>query len=538
MARSDSAKRVEQCCRELVPGYDPWATAADGDWFDVDAACYVVQFFHDYIQHVEGHMAGRPYDLEDHEVAVAGNIFGWKREDGTRRYREAYEQVGRKNSKTTFGAGTCKHVLHNDNEPGAQVLSCAADREQASLAFNIAKKMTLADPDLAARTTVYQKSIVLDGSVYRSISADAHTKHGYNPHWVLDDELHAQPNRDLIDVLMTGMGARRQPMMFHITTAGYDRNSICFEKYDYACKVRDGIISDRAFLPVIFEVKADEDWQDETLWSNANPNLGRSVSWDFLQAEYAKAKEMPSFENTFRRLYLDQWTEQESRWISIEKWDCCGGKLLPMDGRECYAGLDLAATTDTTALVLVFADSDGSYDVLPFFWIPEEKAHERERRDRVPYLTWARQGLIELTPGNVTDYRFVRRRINELGKRCHIKEIAFDPWNATQLATQLGEEDGFHVVQFRQGFVSMSEPAKSLERMVLSRDLRHGGHPILRWQVSNVVVKQDPAGNIKPDKSKSSERIDGVVACVMALGRAMLDVKSTSVYASRGLAKI
>lgn len=533
-----SPGQVERCCREEIPGFDAWSTAGPGDEFKGTLAVHVVRWVADYIQHVDGHMAGKPYFMEPHEIAVAGNVFGWIREDGTRRFREVYEQVARKNSKTTFGAALCNYTLHCDNEPGAQVISCAADRDQASLAFGIAKRMTRNEPELATRSQIYQKSIVVGGSSYKAISADAHTKHGYNPHWVLDDELHAQPNRDLIDVLKTGMGARLQPMMFHITTAGYNRESICYEVYDYAVKVRDGIIADRAFLPVIFEVEADQDWMDETLWPNANPNLGKSVSWEFLRAEFAKARESPAFENTFRRLYLDQWTEQESRWISMDKWDRCDGKLRELNGRTCYAGLDLAATTDTSALVLAFPNPDGSVDLLPFFWIPDDKAHERERRDRVPYITWANGGLIEMTPGNVTDYGYIRRRINELGKRFKIKEVAFDPWNATQLATQLGEEDGFKMIDFRQGYVTMSEPSKLLERMILAGDVRHGGNKVLRWQVSNVVVKQDPAGNIKPDKSKSSDRIDGVVASIMALGRAMLETKRTSVYASRGLVTV
>jgi len=357
----------------------------------------------------------------------------------------------------------------------------------------------------------------------------------YKPHWVLDDELHAQPNRDLIDVLMSGMGARLQPMTFHITTAGFDRNSICFEKYDYGCKVRDGVIDDRAFLPVIFEVKSDEDWQDEDLWPNANPNLGKSIPWEFLRAEFAKAKESPAFENTFRRLYLDQWTEQESRFITMDRWDACKGALRPLEGRTCYAGLDLATTTDTTALVLLFPSPDGTYDVLPFFWIPEDNAHERERRDRVPYLTWARQGLIELTPGNRTDYRYVRSRINEITKKYRVKEIAFDPWAATQLAAQLQDEDGMTMVEFGQGYKSMSEPSKVLIRLLLGNELRHAGHPIMRWQASNVVACEDPAGNVKMNKAKSAARIDGIVAMVMALGRAILEVHSTSIYATRGL---
>ncbi len=343
-------------------------------------------------------------------------------------------------------------------------------------------------------------------------------------HGIIIDELHAQPNRELVDVLTTSTAARRQPLIVYITTADFDRDSICNEKYDYACKVRDGVIDDPAFLPVIYEASSDADWTDPQVWAAANPNLGVSVSQEYLERECQRAQETPTYENTFKRLHLNMKTQQDVRWLSLEQWDACGGVEIDpnaLEGKECFAGLDLSTTTDVSALVLLFKEDDGEVALLPRFWVPADNARKRERRDRVPYQTWARQGFIEMTEGNVVDYDVIRRRINELGERFKIREIAIDRWNATQLAVQL-QGDGFEVVTFGQGFRDMSGPTKELEKLVISGKLRHGRHPVLRWMASNVSVETDAAGNLKPSKKKSTERIDGIVASIMALGRAML----------------
>ena len=326
--------------------------------------------------------------------------------------------------------------------------------------------------------------------------------------------------------------SRRQPLIVHITTADFDRESICNEKYDYACKVRDGVIDDPAFLPVIYEASNDDDWTDPDIWKRVNPNLGVSINKEYLQRECRKAQETPSYENTFKRLHLNIRTQQDVRWLSLEAWDACDGSPIDesaLEGRPCFAGLDLSTTTDLSALVLVFPHDDGTSTLVPRFWVPADNAERRERRDRVPYQTWARQGLIEMTPGNVIDYDRIKARIDELGRRFDIREIAVDRWNATQLITQL-QDEWHEVTPFGQGFKDMSAPTKEFERLVMSRRLRHGGYPVLRWMVSHVSVETDAGGNLKPSKKKSTDRIDGLVAAIMALSGAMQEPDPKSPY--------
>ena len=517
----------------LIPGYDPFATAKDS-WLDEDAARLALDFFPECLRHVEGEVAGRPFALEPWQQAIVGNLFGWKRKDAkgriVRRYREAFIFIPRKNGKTPLCAGICNYVLFCDPERGKQIYSAAAEKDQAALLYRHAKGMIEQEPELERRARIYRahKSIVLvddDASVYRVLSADADTKHGGNPSLVLIDELHAQPNRNLVDVLQTSMASenRPQPLLIHITTSDFDRESICNEKHDYASKVRDGIIEDEAFLPVIYEATLTDDWTSPDIWRKANPNLGVSVSEDYLRRECQRAKETPTYENTFKRLHLNIKTQNDVRWLSLEQWDKCGGDVDPetLAGRECYGGLDLATTTDIAAFVLAFPNDDGGYLLLPFFWVPKLNAAKRQRRDRVPYDTWIRDGFIEATDGDVIDYDVIRQKVNELGQKYDIREIAVDRWNATQITTQL-QGDGFEMVPFGQGFASMSAPTKELEKLVIAGQIAHGANPVLRWMANNVCVESDAAGNLKPSKKKSTERIDGIVAGVMALGRAMV----------------
>lgn len=550
MKRRTNAKSSLDNLIRLIPGYDPYnfkistAVARHKEdppyWFDEEESEKVISFFAECLTHVKGELAHKPFELGNWEKAILANLFGWKRKDGTRRYREAFIYVPRKNGKTTLVAGIVLYTLFCDNEPGAEIYSAAAERDQARLVFDQAKGMVLQEPELAKRCKIYQTSIVIEStsSSYKAISAEANTKHGYNTHLAIIDELHAQPNRELVDVLATSTGARRQPLIVHITTADFERESICNEKLDYARKVRDGLIEDPSFLPVIYEATPEDDWTDPAIWEKANPNLGVSVSREYLERECQRAKDQPAYENTFKRLHLNIKTEQETRWLSMEKWNACGHMYGEdaLAGLPCWAGLDLASRTDLTAFVLVFHD-DTKYKVVPYFWIPKDKAHEREKRDRVPYLTWARQGHIYLTEGNTTDYRFIRQKINELSKVFKIQDIGFDPWNAQHLCTELMEEDGFQMVEFRQGTVSMNEPCKEFERLMLCGDLWHNNNPVLNWMASNVSVKSDPSGNIRPVKpeEKGAARIDGIVAAVMGLGRALFSDASDSVYESRGL---
>ena len=507
------------------------APPTDGEfWFDEKAADRAVQFFERCLTHVKGELAGQPLKLDPWEAErIVRPLFGWKRKNGTRKYRVLYAELPRKQGKSTISAGVALYLLHADGENGAEVYSAAADREQAAIVFDVAKQMVLQSEQLRTRTELYRRSMVHleSASSYKVLSADAFTKHGLNASGIVVDELHAQRNRELVDVLRTSVGSRRQPVEVYITTAGYDRNSICWEMHDYAIKVRDGIIEDPAFLPVIYAADEADDWTDEDVWAKANPGLGHSIKLDYLRGECEKAKAIPAYENTFKRLHLNIWTEQDSRWLQMETWDACDAAVPPIEelrGRRAWVGADLSATTDITAVVAVVEDLEDPeiFDVVPFFFVPAERIVERSRRDRVPYVLWRDQGHIVATEGNIVDYDVVREKIRELGEDLNIVEIPIDRWNSTGLQTQL-RDDGFVVVQFGQGFASMSAPTKELERMLLSKRLRHGGNPVLRWMASNVAVVQDAAGNMKPAKDKSSERIDGIVALIMAIGRAASD---------------
>lgn len=537
MAKPDSSRPKRRPCSRNANASKRDASAS-GYWYDEAAAERAVAFFAECLTHTTGEWRGQPFVLADWQAdRIVRPLFGWKRADGTRRYRTAFIAVPRKAGKTTLAAGLALYAAFADGEPGAQVINAAADREQARLCFDIARQMVEAEPELLSRADVFKNAITLPemGSSYRVLSSDAYTKHGLNCHYIGADELHCWPGRELWDTLVTSTGARRQPLTVVTTTAGYDRHSLCYELWDHARKVRDGIIEDPSFLPVLFAADDDDDWKDPATWAKAHPGYGITVQREYFEQECAKAQATPAYENSFRRLLLNQWTEQDSRWLAMDAWDGCRGELPELEGRECWAGLDLASTTDLSAFVLVFHVGD-KLILKPHFWIPEDTIRERVRRDRVPYDQWVAQGLITATPGAVTDYDFIRRDIGELAERYQLREVAFDRWNATQLTTQLAG-DGMALVGFGQGFASMAGPSRELERRIVGRELLHDGNPVLRWMVSNVTVEMDPAGNIKPSKAKSTERIDGVVAACMAIGRwQQAEAAPVDPYASRGLA--
>lgn len=503
--------------------------------FDEAAADRAVEFFAKYLHHVKGEWAGQNLILDDwQKEQLIRPLFGYKRADGTRRYRKVYVEIPRKNAKSTVGAAIALYLLFADGEPGAEIYSCAADRDQAAIIFDIARQMVESEAALARRCEVYRRAIVVPstGSAYHVLSADAPTKHGKNSHGVIFDELHAQPNRELYDVMTTSQGSRRQPLFVMLTTAGYDRKSICWAEHQYACKVRDGVQVDDSYLPLIYSADEKADWTDERVWQAANPGLNHSIKIEFLRDEFCKAKESPAYQNTFRRLYLNQWTEQATRWIDMEMWDACNEKFDSADlrGKPCFIGLDLASTTDVAAEALVFPpEDDGAWRVLWRFWVPEINMRKRVTKDRVPYDVWEREGHIEATEGNIIDYDVIRERVLQDCTDYDVREIVYDRWGATQLITQLTGE-GLTCVPFGQGFQSMAQPTKEWEKLILGRKIAHNGNPVARWMMSNVSVRIDPAGNMKPDKSKSTEKIDGIVAGIMALGRAIVTDSSGSVY--------
>ncbi len=547
-----SEKKVEEYCRTLVPGYDPWRDA-NGYTFSAKLARAECKWFYEELTHVKGNTAGEPFMPEPWQVAFFGNLFGWLDKEGNRRYRHVLLYIPRKNGKTFKAAVLVVRVEFKDREPGAEIYGAADNYGRACYVFDHAAGMVRRNPKLLERCQIFKgqaKAIQLNGhpdniddlSVYRLISGEKDVGHGPNISLVVVDELHLQPNRELVDSLSTAMAAkgRRQPLMVHLTTADHMGPSICNEIYEYACRVRDGLCDPR-FLPVIYEAGLEDDWTDEKVWERVNPNLDVSVSREYLRAECQKAIDAPANENRFRRLHLNIRTEQDVRFIAMDRWDACGETevdVQALQGKTCWGGLDLATTRDCTALALLFPDAEGGFDLLLYFWLPQVTGETRSPRVRALYKQWVRDGLIATTPGDVTDYAAVRRDINALGKRYGIRDIGVDrTFQGMQLCTEL-MDDGFHVEAFGQGYGSMCAPTVRFEELVREGKMHHGNNPVLRWMASNMSVDVHTSGDIKPSRDRSSEKIDGVVAAIMAVGRWMLTVETESAYKTRGFRRL
>jgi phage terminase large subunit-like protein len=591
----------------LIPGYDSIATAGDA-FFDADAAQLALDFFPACIRHVEGKVAGKPFTLEPWQQAIVANLFGWKRKnaDGeiVRRYRELFVYCARKNGKTPLIAAIALLVFFTDKEKGQQGSIAAADKKQAAKLFRHCRGMIEREPELKSRCKIFggsslagqAQSIVReeDDSYLEIISADATGKHGGNPHLVIIDELHEQPNAELVEVLESSFVSanRLEPLFICITTADYDRPSICNRKYEWAVKVATGsmaiaggkkpeeVIHDPQFLPVLYEVPRDADWKDEKNWHLANPNLGVSVDLHALRVKCKKAQEVPAEENSFRRLHLNQKTSTADKLIDLHQWDA---NVTPIDlpaliGRECHGALDIGATSDFCAFVRLFPHDDAetievpvdrgelsiqvqgdaplapdqsppsdaapltrtivrrSYTALLTFWLPEEPV-KRDHRMQAVIDGWRRAGLIKTTPGNVVDYDVVLEDIIKLLDPYQLLDIAFDRgFQGGQMGTNLMKTYGDKVFSFPQGILSMAAPFREMLELLPVKRLHHDGHPVMRWMVSNVVAERR-GGLIKPSKEKSTEKIDGVTALVMAIGRALFAVANQprSVYDDRGV---
>ena len=524
--------------------YTPTEFMAEDSHYDKAAADYAVNFI-ECLSHTKGTWAGKPFELLDWQERIIRDLFGVLKPNGYRQFNTAYIEIPKKNGKSELAAAIALLLTCGDGEERAEVYGCAADRQQASIVFEVAADMVRMCPALNKRVKILasQKRIVYmpTNSFYQVLSAEAYSKHGFNIHGVVFDELHTQPNRKLFDVMTKGSGdARMQPLYFLITTAGTDTNSICYEQHQKAKDILEGRKIDRTFYPVIYGAEDDADWTSPKVWKQANPSLGETIGMEKVVAACESARQNPGEENAFRQLRLNQWVKQAVRWMPMEKWDACNFPFdaLELEGRVCYGGLDLSSTTDITAFVLVFPpiDEDDKYYILPFFWLPEDTLPLRVRRDHVPYDIWERQGYLLTTEGNVVHYGFIENFIEELGQRFNIREIAFDRWGAVQMSQNL-EGLGFTMVQFGQGYKDMSPPTKELMRLTLNKMIAHGGHPVLRWMMDNIFIKRDPAGNIKPDKEKSTEKIDGAVALIMALDRAIRcgNDSGDSIYDERDL---
>lgn len=507
-------------------------------------ADYAVNFI-ECLCHTKGTWAGKPFKLLSWQEQIIRDIFGVIKPNGYRQFNTAYIEIPKKMGKSELAAAVALLLCCGDGEERAEVYGCAADRQQASIVFEVAADMVRMCPALNKRVKILTatKRIIYNptNSFYQVLSAEAYSKHGFNIHGVVFDELHTQPNRKLFDVMTKGSGdARMQPLYFLITTAGTDTKSICYETHQKAIDILEGRKIDPTFYPVIYGAEEGDDWTDPKVWKKANPSLGITVGLDKVKAACESAKQNPAEENAFRQLRLNQWVKQAIRWMSMEKWDKCAFTVNPEDleGRVCYGGLDLSSTTDITAFVLVFPPEyeTDKYLILPYFWIPEEQMDLRVRRDHVPYDVWERQGFLQTTEGNVVHYGYIEKFIENLGEKYNIREIAFDRWGAVQMVQNL-EGMGFTVVPFGQGFKDMSPPTKELMKLVLEERIAHGGHPILRWMMDNIFIRTDPAGNIKADKEKSTEKIDGAIATIMGLDRAIRcgNVSTESVYDGRGI---
>lgn len=500
-----------------------------------------------HLCHSKAPWHGLPFEPMQFQVDFINELYGTTDSKGLRRYRQALLYLPRKNGKSFLAAALALYHLLADGKQGAEVYLAAGSREQAGIVFNQVKDFIRMNRTLAKRLRVidYSKRIHDDqtGSILRALSADGGLAHGLNPTAIIADELHiweGKRGRELWEALITSFGGREEPLLLCISTAGHDKASLFWGLYQHAKRIEEDPSRDPTFLPWLYEAGPEDDWQDVATWKKANPALGEFRSLDELKAMATRAKESPAMENSFRRLYLNQWTSAETVWIPADKWTSCGGLVVPenLKGRECFAGLDLSATTDMSAFVLLFPDDNDppNYIVLPYFWLPEARV-TADRQDVADYRAWAREGSLKLLPGEVLDQRIIKRDIQRLANRYRIREIAFDRWNAFQLAVELGEE-GATMVSTGMGYASLSAPSKTLEEWVLAKRLNHGGHPVLSWNMANVTLEQDAAGNIKPSKGRSKDRIDGIVALVLAISRAMLQDRKKSVYRERGLTVI
>jgi len=537
------ARKEEVYIRKLKK-YKPTPFMAKDSIYDKAAADYAVNFI-ECLRHTKGKWAGKPFELIDWQEQIIRDIFGIIKPNGYRQFNTAYIEVPKKMGKSELAAAVALLLTCGDGEERAEVYGCASDRQQASIVFEVAADMVRMNPALRKRVKILSatKRLIFQptNSFYQVLSAEAYSKHGFNVHGVIFDELHAQPDRKLFDVMTKGSGdARMQPLYFLITTAGDNQNGICWEVHQKAVDIIDGRKKDPTFYPVIYGAAPEDDWTDPKVWKKANPSLGITVGMDKVKAAFESARQNPAEENNFRQFRLNQWVKQTVRWMPMDKWDACAFPVDPesLRGRVCYGGLDLSSSTDITAFVLVFPplDEDDKYTILPFFWMPEDNIDLRVRRDHVNYDIWQKQGFLKTTEGNVVHYGFIEAFIEELGTKYNIREIVFDRWGAVQMVQNL-EDLGFTVVPFGQGFKDMSPPTKELMKLVLEERVAHGGHPVLRWMMDNIFIRKDPAGNIKPDKEKSTEKIDGAVATIMALDRAIRHgaKPAPSVYDERGL---
>lgn len=512
--------------------------ALDKGWyFDKKAAMRAIYFI-EKLKHTKGEWAGQRFRLEPWQQFVLWNIFGWKNADGTRRFRYAYIEIARKNGKTALSAGIGLYMLFADGESRPEVYSAATVKDQAKICFSDAVEIVKAT-DLKNYLTPYRNSIVyeLKGGTMKPLSSDYGTHDGLNPSCGIIDEFHAHKDSGMFDVIKSAFGARRQPLMFIITTAGFDKSGVCYAYRENVIKVLRGVNEDDSLFGIIYTLDDKSEWDDPKMWIKANPNLGVSLSADYLADQVKDAKNRPEAVRNVMTKNVDLWVDAERTWILDDVWQKYIGTTDPADlkGCACWGGLDLSNVSDITAYVLLFHEND-RFQLLPHFWIPEEKMLEKIRKENINYDKWVAEGYVTVTPGNVIDYDFVKADILRIVADYDLRTSAYDRWNSSQTIIDL-QNEGMECNPFGQGYGSMSAPTKEFEKLVLTGKIEHFGNPVLRWMLASTLVKTDPAGNIKPDKEKSTQKIDGIVAAIMALGEwmtAQADDESNP-YENRGL---
>lgn len=512
--------------------------ALDKGWyFDKKAAMRAINFI-EKLKHTKGEWAGQRFRLEPWQQFVLWNIFGWKNADGTRRFRYAYIEIARKNGKTALSAGVGLYMLFADGESRPEVYSAATVKDQSKICFSDAVAIVKAT-DLKNYLTPYRNSIVYEskGGTFKPLSSDYGTHDGLNPSCGIIDEFHAHKDSGMFDVIKSAFGARRQPLMFIITTAGFNKSGACYAYRENVIKVLRGVNEDDSLFGIIYTLDDKSEWDDPKMWIKSNPNLGVSLSADYLADQVKDAKNRPEAVRNVMTKNVNLWVDAERTWILDDAWQKCVGTTDPADlkGCACWGGLDLSNVSDITAYVLLFHEND-RFQLLPHFWIPEEKMLEKIRKENINYDRWVADGYVTVTPGNVIDYDFVKADILRIVADYDLRTSAYDRWNSSQTIIDL-QNEGMECNPFGQGYGSMSAPTKEFEKLVLTEKVEHFGNPVLRWMLSSTVVKSDPAGNIKPDKEKSTQKIDGIVASIMALGEwmtAQADDESNP-YENRGL---
>lgn len=540
--RQPACRLVKAACQRHLDDLD-----RDDIYFDAKHVELVFAFLK-LCKHYKGEWAGKPMILHPAQQFIVGNLFGWKlKSSGKRRFRTAYVELPRKNGKSTLLSAIALYLLAADREPGAEIYAAATKEDQAKIVWQAAWEMVKKSPALSKACKLRHNSVLFPSttSIFKPLGADSDTLDGLNPHAVINDELHAWKGRELWDVLEDAFGSRSQPLNVAITTAGYNRNGICYQQRDHCVNFLDtnsGIKDDSyfAYIATVDPEDLDDEetkWKEST-WYKANPMLGVSKNIEYMRDQANKAKSMSGKLNAFLNKQLNVWTDGQQLWLNMVKWDL-GNKpinLEMLDGKQCFSGIDLSSTTDITAHVLLFPP--GPYDewtILPSFYMPEQNVREAAKRDKVPYDLWIEKGYITTTPGDYIDLEFIKQDFIELADRYEIKECGYDPWKATELATSL-ENLGMKMVSMRQGHATLTPGCDALEKKILKGELRHGGNPVLRWMASNATGRQDPNGNVIPDKKNSYSRIDGIAALVNAMGRAIVaGADQKSIYEEEGL---